>query len=354
MKKSQNKKVALGMSGGVDSSVSAYLLKKEGFDVTGVYMQCWDSKADGCRADEDRSDALKVATSLGIPFKSLDFRNEYNQRVIDYFYKEYESGRTPNPDVMCNKEIKFGLFFKWALENNFDFVATGHYARNEEKDSKFNLLVGKDVNKDQSYFLYQLNQEILAKTLFPIGDFTKTQIREIAEELNLFTKSKPESMGICFIGEVNIKDFLMKRLPIKQGEVVDLNGEVIGEHEGIWFYTIGQRHGFKLSKYFGIPLYVVGKNVEKNQIIVGFIKDTSKSEFYATDLNFISDLPEEEKEYSFRIRHLGEFYKGKIEFITKEKLKISLSTDAFGVAEGQSAVIYDGDVVLGGGIISLS
>lgn len=351
---SKNKKVALGMSGGVDSSVAAFLLKEAGYDVHGFYMTCWDSKADGCRADEDRVDALKVATSLNIPFKALDFQNEYRERVIGYFYSEYEDGRTPNPDVMCNKEIKFGLFFDYAMNEGFDFISTGHYSRVSHEGNCFRLLMGIDESKDQSYFLYRLNQDILSKTLFPVGGFPKSKIREIANTQNLYTKSKPDSMGICFIGEVDIKEFLLKKLPINPGNVVDKEGRIIGSHDGVWFYTIGQRHGFKLSKYFGVPLYVISKNVSKNELVVGFIKDTQVSNFKVSQLNFICDknLPSEERTYNFRIRHLGKFYPGKIKFSSNDSISISLDYPAFGVASGQSCVIYENNNVVGGGIIS--
>ncbi len=202
--KDNRKRVAVGLSGGVDSSVSAYLLKEQGYDVTGVYMQCWASREDGCSADEDRVDALKVATKLGIPFKYLNFVDEYKKRVIDYFYSEYQAGRTHNPDVMCNKEIKFGMFLDWAMKKGFDYVATGHYAGVRSNEGTFELLKGIDQTKDQSYFLYLLNQNQLSKTIFPLGEMEKSRVREIAEAIELHNSSKPDSVGICFIGEVDI------------------------------------------------------------------------------------------------------------------------------------------------------
>jgi tRNA-specific 2-thiouridylase len=349
------KKVALGMSGGVDSSVSAYLLQKQGYEVTGVFMQCWDERADGCKADEDRAFAAKTAAQLGLKFEVLDFRQEYKSKVMSYFYAEYLLGRTPNPDVMCNKEIKFGLFYEWALENDFDFVATGHYARSvSNKHKKFELHMGLDASKDQSYFLYLLDQNRLARTLFPVGELTKTNIRKLAKSLQLPSAERPDSMGICFIGEVDIKDFLKKQIEPKVGEVVDLEGEIIGIHDGIWYYTIGQRHGFKLSKYFGHPMYVVSKDVAKNRLIVGEEKAVLKSEFEVENIHWINKGPLTPDNYvkcEVRIRHLGELVKATI--TKREKLiQVYLEKPIFGVAPGQSAVFYQGSTVLGGGVIS--
>lgn len=347
----QNKRVAVGMSGGVDSSVAAYLLKEQGYDVTGVFMQCWDEKADGCRADEDRADAVKVAAKLGIKFVSLDFVSEYKSKVINYFYNEYRLGRTPNPDVMCNKEIKFGMFLEWANKEGFDFVATGHYARVIQADGVYKLLRGKDSEKDQSYFLYLLTQAQLAKTLFPLGNLIKTDVRKLAKEQGFHTFDKKDSVGICFIGEVDIKEFLKKQIQPRVGNVVDTQGNVIGEHDGVWFYTIGQRHGFRVDKYFGLPLYVVGKNVETNELIVGFVKDVVKTEFVINNLHWILTEPEFPLDAEVRIRNLGELYKMTAEKVDKG-LKLTLEDEVFGVAPGQSAVIYKNDEVLGGGIIS--
>ncbi len=345
-------KVAVGMSGGVDSSVSAYLLREAGYDVTGVYMQCWDARADGCRADEDRADAVVVAAKLGIRFEHLDFINEYKAKVIDYFYSEYEKGRTPNPDVMCNKEIKFGMFMKWALNNGFDMVATGHYARVEQDLSSGNYLLkkGMDDLKDQSYFLYLLNQKQLSRSLFPIGSMLKKEVRELAKDVGIPTYNKPDSVGICFIGEVDIKEFLKKRLPENPGEVIDTKGEVIGKHQGIHFYTIGQRHGFDVTKYTGLPMYVVGKDVTSNRLIVGFAKDVNCFEFDVSDLHWISSKPADKFYCEARVRHLGSLHRAKVSLYDGTAV-VNLKEPIFGVAPGQSAVFYDGDTVMGGGII---
>lgn len=347
-------KIAVGLSGGVDSSIAAYLLQKQGYDVTGVFIQCWDAKADGCRSDEDRVDAVKVATELGIKFIFLDFTNEYKDKVIEYFYDEYKAGRTPNPDVMCNKEIKFGLFYEWAVSNGFNFVATGHYAGvglNALGEST--LLKGKDVGKDQSYFLYLLTHEKLKKIKFPLWEIQKSEVRSIAKNLGLDTYNKPDSVGICFIGEVNIKEFLKKRIKLHEGAVVNKKGDVLGVHDGVEFYTIGQRHGFKINKYVGLPLYVVGKNVTTNELIVGFMKDVTQDEFFVESLHFISAVtPKFPLKCEVRIRHLGQMYACVVHKVSNTRLKVVLNDPIFGVAPGQSAVFYLKDVVLGGGVIA--
>jgi len=353
----KKQKIAVGLSGGVDSSVAALLLKNQGYEVVAVYMQCWEVKEDGCAADEDKAYAVQTAMKLGIKFQALDFKKEYQQKVIDYFYDEYAKGRTPNPDVVCNREIKFGIFYEWAMQNGFDYIATGHYARIKEKDGKFYLLKGLDETKDQSYFLYQLGQAQLSKSLFPVGGLKKSKVKKIAKEDQLPSANRPESMGICFIGEVDIKKFLEKRIKHKKGKVLDVKGNEIGEHDGIWFFTVGQRHGFRIKKYSPEPLYVVSKNVEKNELVVGSEKDASKKSFEINELHWVSGDPfEKTKEIKcgVRIRHLGKLFPAK--FTRKngkkgETLEVNLTKPAFGVAPGQSCVLYDGEVVLGGGII---
>lgn len=386
----KNIKVAVGLSGGVDSAVSAYLLKSQGYEVAGVHMQCWDYSSETCKGNEDRSDAVAICEQLGIKFKFLNFEKEYKSRVIDYFYSEYRAGRTPNPDVLCNKEIKFGLFLDWAMREGFDYVATGHYARilsrhpacrrsaragpplpahplqsaaggvidnqwNNNSNS-FALLKGVDEGKDQSYFLYRLSQNQLSKSLFPIGGITKNAVRKVAKEQKLVVAEKAESMGICFVGEVNINKFLKKEIAPKAGEVVlKSSGEAIGRHEGVWFHTIGQRHGFEITKYVGLPLYVVGKDVERNRLIVGFYNDCLRDTFKTLDNHFMSSGFVEANRQGFacdvRIRHLGQLYRAQVTLSNDDTASIKLEQPAFGVAPGQSAVFYEGDKVLGGGVI---
>jgi len=340
------KKVAIGLSGGVDSSVSALLLKNQGYEVTGVYMQCWDFPKEGCASNEDKMYAVQTAAKLGIKIEILNFISEYKDRVITYFYDEYRSGRTPNPDIMCNKEIKFGIFYDWALSHGFDYVATGHYARIEEKEGMYTLLKGVDASKDQSYFLYRLNQSQLSKILFPVGGMLKKDIRKIALDSSLPSAKRPDSTGICFIGEVDIKKFLKQQISPKEGNVVLKTGEVIGTHEGVWFYTVGQRRGFTVTKYQGSPLYVLGKNIEKNELIVGVEEDTYVKDFSVLDVHWVDGINRDNITCGVRIRHLGDIYEGSISLPN-----VSLSTPAFGIAPGQSAVFYDGAIVLGGGII---
>lgn len=354
-KQTKNKKVALGLSGGVDSSVAALLLLQQGYDVTGVYMQCWDIKSDGCAADEDKAYALQVAAKLGIKFIHLDFKDVYKDKVIEYFYEEYRRGNTPNPDVMCNKEIKFGIFYDWAMKEGYDFVATGHYARVSGIDNDVFLLKGLDAGKDQSYFLYLLDRERLSKTLLPLGDLQKSEVRRLAKQAELPTAVRPDSMGICFVGEVDIKDFLKARLDIKPGFVLDKEGTVIGDHDGAWFYTIGQRHGFRVKKYSGHPMYVIRKNVTDNTLVVGFESDVITRKFNVSGIHWINADPFLEKSKSIsvdvRVRHLGIIVGCTIELSNEGKVAVTANENLFGVASGQSAVFYKGDIVLGGGVI---
>lgn len=351
MHQNQSKKIAVGLSGGVDSAVSAYLLKQAGHEVTGVYIQCWDSKADGCTAEEDRKYAVETCTHLGIKFIYIDLISEYKSKVIEYFYAEYLAGRTPNPDVMCNKEIKFGLFYDWAFSYGFDSIATGHYAR-IERDSWLNreivLKKGKDSSKDQSYFLYRLSRDRLENIVFPVGGMIKKQVRKIAEEQNLPPAKRSESMGICFIGEVDVKEFLSKRIEPKAGDVVDSTGKVVGTHSGAWFYTIGQRHGFTLTRYVGVPMYVISKDVGANTVTVGTEAEAMSQNFEVGDVHWIGKVPSTAKfSCDVRIRHLGKLYRCSV----FDHSRVELAEKVFGIAPGQSAVFYQGDTVLGGGII---
>lgn len=500
--KTQNskKKVALGLSGGVDSAVSAALLLEKGYEVTGVYLECWPSSAQGsgrvkmsrggCRADGDRKDALAVALQLGIPFKVLDFKDAYRDKVVEYFYREYEAGRTPNPDTVCNREIKFGLFYEWAIEEQgFDFVATGHYARirrireirnsksetlnnikiinsndenlasldfstplrfarndnagrsvlmrgrdqktdpsyakaSEGKQSYF-LQRGKDAKKDQSYFLYQLRPEQLGHVLFPIGGMTKEEVRTEAKRRGLPVAEKPDSQGICFIGDVDVRSLLQQRIEKQYGDVVmrfsgggrkikdqtskskvtkknekredfvsqnlllqtpQDDRRIVGEHEGVWFYTVGQRLGKELDQgkiaklcKAGVldwdprklpSLYVVEKDVERNRLIIGVEDELMRNEFEVSELNWLvsdeilkhfghAQCWQVQNDGIFnmwvRIRNLGEIVEARI-MNHESGLKIITMSSLRGVAEGQACVFYSGDdqdaVVFGGGVIS--
>lgn len=359
------RKVAVGLSGGVDSAVTAHLLKEEGFEVTGVYMNCWENGGNGCNPNPDRTSAIQVASHLDIKFKELDFIKDYRQKVIDYFYSEYKAGRTPNPDVMCNREIKFGLFFDWVMNNSYDYVATGHYARIkatavENGKQRYELLKGVDDNKDQSYFLYVLEPRHLKKTMFPLGEHDKKYVREFAEKISLPNAKRPDSTGICFIGEVDIAEFLKQQIKPERGQIENLDGKIIGEHDGVWYYTIGQRHGFNVKKYQGVPLYVIKKDVGKNVLIVGKKEDAYSHEFKVQSVHWINEGPCFPLDCNVRIRHLGEMHKctvtvGKKKDGSKDEkdsaLSVKLEKKIFAVAPGQSAVFYKGDIVLGGGII---
>ncbi len=364
-------KIALGMSGGVDSSVSAKLLLDAGYDVTGVYLECW--RAPGCRSEEDRKDALAVALQLGIPFQVLDFKDAYKDKVVEYFFQEYEAGRTPNPDVMCNKEIKFGLFYDWAISSGFDFVATGHYAQitstfiNESE--QFNLSTSKDEHKDQTYFLYLLREEQLSHILFPIGHLTKPEVRALARDYKIAVANKKDSVGICFIGDIDVHAFLKERLGEKPGDVIDLAGNVIGTHQGLWFYTIGQRHGFQIFDQTKIqqangevvnrhnvpPFYVISKNSAKNQLIVGFGSETLTNTFLIESTHWLAAM-DQTRQLFVRIRHTGELIP-----CTLDNSRVELNKAIRGVAEGQAAVFYqrhssqhEGFICLGGGVISFT
>jgi tRNA-uridine 2-sulfurtransferase len=344
------KKVYVGLSGGVDSSVTAALLKQQGYDVVGVYMKNWSKDLPGfpCPWKEDYQDAKRVAVQLKIPFKMYDFEKQYRQKVVDYMVAEYKAGRTPNPDIMCNQEIKFKLFLETALEDGADLVATGHYAK--VKDGK--LFRAKDNNKDQTYFLYRVTQDALKKTLFPLGDYTKPQVRELAKKFGLVTATKKESMGICFVGKVGIKDFLLNELgPQKPGKIVDEAGKVIGQHEGAIFYTIGQRHGLDVGG--GLPYYVTGKDMSKNEVRVTTDLDDKNlwsRQFSLTDAHWINGAPDYSKMVQIRTRHRAPLNVGQL---TKQNntLLVKFKDEVRAVTPGQSAVIYDEELVLGGGVI---
>jgi tRNA-specific 2-thiouridylase len=345
------KKVYVGLSGGVDSSVSATLLKQQGYEVVGVYMKNWSRDLPGrpCPWKDDYTDAKRVAVQLGIDFKLYDFEKEYKQKVIDYMLDEFKAGRTPNPDVMCNQEIKFKLFLNTALEDGADMVATGHYANTEGG----RLFIAKDDNKDQTYFLYRVSDEALKKTIFPLSGYTKPQVRELAEKFGLVTADKKESMGICFVGKVGIKEFLEQYVDKESGPIIDQNGKVIGEHDGAIFYTIGQRHG--LDTGGGLPYYVTGKDMQKNEVYVTTdLQDKKlwKDHIRLTAVHWISDEPKTADNVTVRTRHRAKL------IIVKEISKAKkgwigrLSEEVRALTPGQSAVIYRGAECLGGGIIT--
>jgi len=354
--------VAVGLSGGVDSSVAAFLLQQQGYQVIGYYMRNWsmDLGKFKCPWKEDRDYALRVANHLNIPFYTLNFEKEYKQKVVDYLFEGYKKGITPNPDIMCNKEIKFKIFLEKALKLGADKIATGHYSRiknlsdealTKSEDKKYHLLKGKDNNKDQSYFLYTLNQRQLSKTLFPIGKYTKPQIRKIAKQAKLPTADKPDSQGICFIGEVNITELLKTVIKSKRGDIVTTKGEKIGEHEGVWYYTIGQRKGIKVGG--GIPYFVVEKDIKHNKLIV---TKGSWSEELFTDYCLVKEIHWINKKYKLPLKCLAKTRYRQADqkcTINKEKgnYKITFSKKQRAITSGQSLVLYKGKECLGGGVI---
>ena len=352
------KRVVLGMSGGVDSSVAAILLKEQGYEVIGVFMKNWDEEDENgvCMADEDYKDVVSVAEQLGIPYYSINFVKEYWERVFEYFLSEYRLARTPNPDVMCNKEIKFKAFLEYAEKLGADYIATGHYARLiEDKDGKKVMLKGIDDNKDQTYFLSGLTQKQLEKVLFPLGDYKKSEIREIAQKYDLKTANKKDSTGICFIGERNFNEFLSKYIPAQKGDIVDINGKKLGVHNGLMYYTIGQRKGIGLGNSkdgTGEPYFVVDKKLETNELVVaqGDDKLLYSKGLIANNFNFINSI-KFPFECGVKFRYRQKDVKAVISKINDEEYRIDFEEPQRAVTLGQVAVIYNGDICLGGGII---
>lgn len=388
------------MSGGVDSSVAAALMKKAGFDVVGVYMKQWSEPvvakdrygfpvaAENCASEADAEDARRVAEKLGIPFYVWDFEQEYKDRVARYMIDEYASGRTPNPDVMCNKEIKFGLFLERALALGADYVATGHYVRlspsvilrrsrriplydhnrystgsfayaQDDEEKRYHLLVAKDLNKDQSYFLWTLTQAELRHCLFPIGDYLKSEVRAMARQFGLPTAEKKDSQGLCFVGRVDMREFLGQYIPREPGAIVTASGKIIGRHEGLPFYTIGQRHGIEIGG--GIPYYVAQKEAATNILVVAegpYDDALYQKELTVHSVNWISGkAPKPSLRCQARIRYRQPLQECRVSNVEsgnhppRSTFHIQFKNPQRAVTPGQSIVFYDGEVMLGGGVI---
>lgn len=344
------KTVYVGMSGGVDSSVTAALLKEQGYTVVGVYMKNWTQDLPGmtCPWMEDYQDAKRVAVQLGIDFKVYDFQREYRERVVDYMIEGYKLGITPNPDIMCNQEVKFKLFLDTALQDGADMIATGHYAR----VGNGRLMTAVDGNKDQTYFLYRVSEQALQKTLMPIGEHTKPQVRELAKKFGLVTAEKKDSQGICFVGKVGIREFLENFVSTEPGVIVDQYGREIGQHDGALFYTIGQRHGLDVGG--GLPYYVVGKDMQKNEVYVTTdLQDDRlwRRSIDLTSVHWINGGPDLAQKYQVRTRYRSPLVGCSIKQ-TDRGIALGLDGDVRAITPGQSAVIYDNDHCLGGGIVT--
>lgn len=369
----------MGLSGGVDSSVSAALLKEQGYEVVGVYMKNWSQDLPGmpCPWKEDFQDAKRVAVQLGIDFKVYDFEKQYRDKVVNYMIDGFKAGFTPNPDIMCNQEIKFKLFLEAALEDDADYIATGHYAKvgsrkqeigNSNTSKKLvpnsellipRLLCAKDANKDQTYFLHRVNREALARTIFPLGDLIKPEVRQLAKKYGLVTADKKESMGICFIGKVGIKDFLRQYVDEVPGPIIDQHGKVIGQHDGAIFYTIGQRHGLDVGG--GLPYYVTGKDMAKNEVYVtSDLQDDHlwSREISLTSMHWINKLPPHSSlsiphSLMVRTRHRAKLVPVKgLKKVNNHQWRAVLAEDVRALTPGQSAVFYSGEECLGGGVVS--
>lgn len=360
-------KILLGLSGGVDSAVAAYLLKAQGHDVECAFMRNWDSLTNNdilgnptldaaiCTQEEDYNDALAVATSLGLILHRVDFIKEYWDEVFSFFLSEYKKGRTPNPDILCNKFIKFDHFFDYAIKNGFDRVATGHYARVVHHKDHSELLKGLDLNKDQSYFLAQISQKALAKTLFPLGELEKPEVRRIAELLNLSVAKKKDSTGICFIGERDFKAFLANYIPTKTGDIIDLETKtVLGKHLGVLYYTLGQRKGLDINAFEG-PWFVAGKDIQNNELYVVKGQNnpwlTSESAL-VTDLNWFNPIDlSEPLTCMAKFRYRQKDQKVTIRAVENNAIWVDFKTPIAAVTPGQEAVFYIGDICIGGGVI---
>lgn len=351
-----NTRVVVGMSGGVDSSVTAHLLKEEGYEVIGIFMKNWDDTDEFgvCTATEDYNDVIRVCNQIGIPYFAVNFEKEYWDKVFTYFLEEYKAGRTPNPDVMCNKEIKFKAFLDHAFALGADYVATGHYAQVERKDGEVKLLKGHDQNKDQTYFLNALSQEQLQKVMFPLGNMEKPRVREIAQGAALATADKKDSTGICFIGERNFKEFLSQYLPAQKGNMETIDGELKGTHDGLMYYTLGQRQGLGIGGA-GEPWFVVDKDLERNVLIVGqgFHHPLLYSEaLTAVDVNWISgNVPQEQFNCTAKFRYRQEDHPVMVLPQADGSLEVEFTEPERAVTPGQYVVFYDGDECLGGGTI---
>ncbi len=352
--------VVVGMSGGVDSSVSALLLKQQGYEVIGLFMKNWEDDDDDeyCSSREDLNDAISAADVIGIPIEAVNFAKEYKERVFSYFLREYEAGRTPNPDILCNSEIKFKAFIDHAIRLGADAIAMGHYAQVREADGLFQLLKAEDASKDQSYFLHKLDQQQLSKAMFPLGKLLKTDVREIARKHHLANYAKRDSTGICFIGERPFREFLNRYLPMQPGDMVTPEGKVVGRHQGLSFYTIGQRQGLGIGgsrETTGEPWFVAGKDIPRNRLIVVQGHDHPlllNPQLDALEMHWISGhAPDTTRAYAAKTRYRQQDATCRIALGDGDEAHFTFDEAQWAVTPGQSVVMYDGAICLGGGII---
>lgn len=355
-KRNEDTRVVIGMSGGVDSSVAALILKQQGYNVIGVFMKNWEEKDEFgyCTAAEDYEDVRAVCDQIGIPYYGVNFQKEYWDRVFTYFLDEYKRGRTPNPDVMCNKEIKFKAFLEYAMKLGADYIATGHYAR-VGYDGEYRLLRGVDSNKDQTYFLCMLGQYQLSKTIFPVGSLNKSEVRKIARDNNIKTAEKKDSTGICFIGERKFKEFLSNYIPSKPGEIKTLLGEKIGHHDGLMYYTLGQRKGLGIGgQGTGEPWFVVKKDLENNilYVVQGDHPSLYSDGLHALDINWINSMDESDSfECTAKFRYRQPDQKVTVKKNKDGSVDVEFDRPQKAVTPGQAVVFYKGDICLGGGTI---
>jgi tRNA-specific 2-thiouridylase len=352
-KTAKNKrKVFVGLSGGVDSSASAALLLEQGYEVVGVFIKVWQPDFIECTWKEERRDAMRVAAHLGIPFLTFDLEAEYKKGVADYMISEYKAGRTPNPDVMCNKEVKFGAFLSKALSMGADYVATGHYAQNifDEKTETWKMLKGIDTEKDQSYFLWTLDQARLSRILFPVGGLKKPAVRKLAAKFGLPTAAKKDSQGVCFLGKLDMKEFLKHYIKEKKGHVLSMSGEIVGMHDGAVFYTIGERHGFSITKKGAndAPYYIIAKDIQKNTVTVAEhsveTPDGARTELFVEECNWISGMnPPIGKKIKARLRYRQELAACELLSLSGKKAAVHFTLPQLTASPGQSIVFYDGN-----------
>ena len=361
----KKKRVVVGLSGGVDSAVSVIMLQKAGYEVEGMFMRNWDSAVnndvmgnpdlleDVCPQEKDYQDAVKVAEKLGVKLHRVDFIEEYWNSVFAYFLEEYRKNRTPNPDILCNKEIKFKTFLDKAVELGADFIAMGHYARVIHDGDKHYLLRGKDANKDQTYFLSQLTSTQIANALFPIGEMEKKDVRALAAKYDLEVATKKDSTGVCFIGERNFKEFLMNYIPANPGDIISTSGEVVGRHDGVMYYTIGQRHGLGIGGP-GEAWFVCGKDALKNHLIVGQGSETEllfANRVIVRGVNIINERFTDGQEMTAKFRYRQADVKVRVNWIDEDTLEVHTFEPSKAITPGQACVFYDGEYCLGGGTI---